>query len=286
MTDTTVPLDHLPPPPMDGPTAGEVVCVTPEMAEAMLGHNTHNRPPRKQSVDAYAQDMAAGDWRWTGDPIRFAPDGTLLDGQHRLLAIVESGVTVPMVIMRGIAFEAQEDIDRGVPRRYSDVLALRGEVNATHLAALVHKVDSWKRGEKGAKYRNSKATYAGLNRTLEAHPELRDIVRSSHTVASTWDLPQSLIGLAWWVFAAIDQEDADFFFARCADGQNMAAGDPIYELRKAVAASRDNVKGERNQRHILAITIKAWNAYRAGDKIAQLKFRSGGAKPERFPEPA
>lgn len=283
MTDTTVPLDQLPPPPASGPTVGEVIYISPGMAEEMLGHNTHNRPSRPQSVSAYAEDMAAGDWRWTGDPIRFAADGTLLDGQHRLMAIVQSGVTVPLIVMRGLAREAQEDIDRGVLRRYSDVLALRGETNATHLAALVRKVDNWKRGNRGKD--NTKATFAQLNRTLEAHPELRDLVRSSHSIASTWDLPQSLIGLAWWLFSTIDSEDADFFFARCADGQNMAAGDPIYELRKAVAATRDNVKGERNQRYLLAITIKAWNAYRTGDSVAQLKFRAGGAKPERFPEP-
>lgn len=284
MTDTTVPLEQLPPPPVDGPSAGEVVYVTPEMAEAMLGHNTHNRPHRPATVVAYASDMTAGDWRWTGDPIRFAIDGTLLDGQHRLMAILESGVTVPMLIIRGLPRDAQENMDCVLPRRFSDVLALRGEVNATHLAALTRKVHGWERGERA--HGNAKVTFAQLTRTLDRHPELRDIVRSAHTVASTWDLPQSLIGLAWWLFAAIDQEDADFFFARCADGQNMGSGDPIYELRKVVAASRNDVKGERNQRYLLAVTIKAWNAYRAGDKIAQLKFRVGGAKPERFPEPA
>lgn len=284
MTDTTVPLDQLPPPPSDGPSAGEVVYITPEMAEAMLGHNTHNRSARPASVTAYAQDMAAGDWRWTGDPIRFALDGTLLDGQHRLMAIVESGVTVPMLVIRGLAREAQEDIDRGVPRKYGDVLRLRGELNANALAALVRKVHDWNRGVRGSGS-NSKATSAQLNRTLEAHPELREIASASGVLGAHWDMPPSLIGLAWWLFSTIDREDADFFFARCADGQNMAAGDPIYELRKVVAASRGD-RGQRGQRYLLAVTIKAWNAYRSGDKVAQLKFRAGGAKPERFPEPS
>lgn len=280
MTMTNVP--HAVPSAM--PSAGVVVMIGPELAEKMLGRNTHNRPARLAAVAAYAEDMRNGDWRWTGDPIRLGPGGVVLDGQHRLMAIIEAGVTLPFLVLEGLPMEAQENIDVVVPRRFSDVLALRGEANASALAALVRKVHEWERGARGSTG-NVKLTHAQGLRVLDAHPELRDIVRSAHAVASTWDLPQSLLGLAWWLFAAIDQEDADHFFARCADGQNMAAGDPIYELRKVVAASREDVRGQRNQRHLLALTVKAWNAYRQGQQVGQLKFRAGGAKPERFPEP-
>lgn len=265
------------------PPSGEVVMVTPEIAEQMLAHNTNNRRARAASVAAYAADMEAGDWRWTGDPIRFAADGTLLDGQHRLLGIVQSGQTIPLLVIRGLAREAQENIDAGVPRKYADVLSLRGEPNAAGLAAIVRKVNMWESGSR-ADSNGGKPTSAQLNRTLEAHPELRDITRSAQNIAGPVGLPASLIGLCWWLFSDIDQEDADFFMQRLADGQAMSSGYPIYELRKQIAASR-NHRGERSQKYLLAITIKAWNAFRAGDQIAQLKFRVGGAKPEQFPEP-
>lgn len=269
------------------PHPGEVVMVDPDIATEWLAHNTHNRPARKAAVAAYAADMAAGDWRWTGDPIRRAEDGTILDGQHRLMAVVESGVTLPFLVLTGLPVEAQENIDAGVPRKFQDVLALRGEASASSLAAIVRKVHDWENGHRQARSgSNTKATHAQLSRTLEAHPELRDLQRASGNLTQNWkDMPASLVGLAWWVFAGIDQEDADFFFARLADGQNLAAGDPIYELRKQLASVRDNVKGERSQRYMLALTIKAWNAYRRGDKIGLLKFRTGGARPEQFPEP-
>lgn len=281
-------LTNVPPTAQTMPHPGEVVLVTPEIATEWLAHNTHNRPARKSAVTAYAADMSNGDWRWTGDPIRRTADGTILDGQHRLMAIVESGVTLPFLVLSGLPVEAQENIDAGVPRKFQDVLALRGEVSATGLAALTRKVHDWNRGVRHLRAGgNSKATHAQLSRTLEAHPELRDFVRAAGNLTQNWkDMPASLVGLAWWVFAGIDQEDADFFFARLGDGQSLAAGDPIYELRKQLAANRDNVKGERSQRYMLALTIKAWNAYRRGDKIGLLKFRAGGARPEQFPEPA
>lgn len=267
------------------PDAGQVVMVTPEVAEQMLGKNTHNRPARKAAVSAYASDMKAGDWRWTGDPIRFSADGTLLDGQHRLMAVIESGVTIPLLVLRGLPVEAQEDIDRGVPRRYSDVLALRGETNATILAALVRQVALWKRGSRTGQAAGA-LTAAQQNRVLDEHPELRQFTTQAKTLTREWkDIPVSVVGLVWWVLSQIDDEDADFFMHRLADGQMLQSGDPIYELRATLRRLQENVKGERSQRYQLAVVVKAWNAFRRGEKVGVLKFRAGGANPEKFPEP-
>lgn len=267
-----------------GPTPGEVVMVGPELAGEYLAHNTHNRRPRATAVGGYVQDMLNGDWRWTGDPIRFDVNGVLIDGQHRLLAIVESGVTIPLLVLRGLAAEAQDDIDAGVPRKFYDVLALHGEVNSGSLAAIVRKVAHWEQGRRGDSTKGSKPTTAALLRVLDAHPELRDVAREAKTICTHVDLPASLVGLVYWLFTNIDEEDAQFFFARLSDGQSLAKGDPIYQLRSTISTSRAQL-GERNQRYLLAVTIKAWNAYREGETVGQLRFRTGGAKPERFPEP-
>jgi hypothetical protein len=78
--------------------------------------------------------------------------------------------------------------------------------------------------------------------------------------------------------------DAEFFFQRLADHQGLVKGDPVYELRRATDNSK-SVRGQRSERYLTAITIKAWNAYRDGTQIGLLTFRPGGEKPERFPEP-
>ena len=64
----------------------QLVEITPELAHEWLGFNTHNRNIRQRIVTAYAADMTGGDWQWNGESIKFAEDGTLLDGQHRLAA--------------------------------------------------------------------------------------------------------------------------------------------------------------------------------------------------------
>lgn len=262
----------------------ELVNITPELAREWLGYNTHNRPLRDRVVRAYASDMVGGDWRWNGEAIKFAHDGTLLDGQHRLAAITEAGATVSMLVVRGLPRETQETMDGGAKRKFADVLTLRGEVSATHLAATIRAVALWEGGHRGKGGGNFAPTNAQLLQTLEKHPHLRDIVRESIRVAAGCGLPGSVVGLCWWLFEQIDAEDCEYFFARLGDGQGLVRGDAIYELRRTVEQSR-SVRGERSVTYLTAITIKAWNAYRDGNPVGLLRFRPGGANPERFPEP-
>jgi predicted nucleic acid-binding Zn ribbon protein len=73
--------------------AASIVYVTPEMAERWLGHNKVNRNLRNRRVDQFARDMRSGRWQLTGEAIKFGKSGNLIDGQHRLWAVIESGCT-------------------------------------------------------------------------------------------------------------------------------------------------------------------------------------------------
>ncbi len=261
----------------------EKVDITPELAREWLGYNTHNRRLRERVVGAYAADMLGGAWQWNGESIKFAADGTLLDGQHRLAAIVAANITVPMLVVRGLPNEAQDTVDGGAKRKFADVLQLRGEQWAVALAAVTRRVTLWEMGFR-KNNTNVAPTNAQLLQTLEQYPELRDIVKTATHTATGCGLPGSICGLGLWVFSRIDASDADFFFNRLHDGQNLAKGDPIYELRRAVDASR-SVRGSRSDTFLTAIMIKAWNAYRDGTTVGLLRYVPGGASPERFPEP-
>lgn len=264
----------------------EVVNITPELAHDWLGFNTHNRNVRQRVVLAYAADMIEGNWRWNGESIKFANDGTLLDGQHRLAAVAEAGKTIPMLVIRGLENEAQETVDGGAKRRFGDVLKLRGEQSPLLLAAIARRITLWDFGGAWMEGKGYSPTNAQMLQTLEKYPWIRDLTNPSAMVATHCGLPGSIIGFGWWLFSQLDStgSDVDFFFARLADGQGLIKGDPIYELRRAVENSR-TVRGQRSERFLTAILIKAWNAYRAGNKVGLLTFRPGGAKPERFPEP-
>ena len=68
------------------------VTITPGDAEQMLESNEANRNMRARVVSAYARDMETDRWLVTGETIKIGRHGELLDGQHRLQAIIQNAV--------------------------------------------------------------------------------------------------------------------------------------------------------------------------------------------------
>jgi len=115
-----------------------IETITPKQAEKYLQFNTSNRSLRKKLVSQYARDMANGKWKLTHQGVAFNCDGTLLDGQHRLMAIVESGVAVQMLVARGVDTSNQLVMDDHAKRSAGDALTLaRGERVTTNEVAIV-----------------------------------------------------------------------------------------------------------------------------------------------------
>lgn len=100
----------------------EVVKITPEMASVMLCHNRDNRPVRESNIERYATMMKRGEWLLTHQGVAFDTEGRLVDGQHRLMAIVRSGVTVEMMVSRELDPRAYKLTDQGAKRRAADIL--------------------------------------------------------------------------------------------------------------------------------------------------------------------
>lgn len=117
----------------------KVERVTPEIASQWLKGNTLNRPLRLGYVVKLAEQMKAGAWR-VAQPISFNGDGTLLDGQHRLSAIVRSGTTVEMLVVRGLAHDVFDVLDQGVARSAADLFSLRGGKNVAKACAIAASI--------------------------------------------------------------------------------------------------------------------------------------------------
>lgn len=79
-----------------------IESITPNKAKEYLEHNNVNRKVSMPLVETYARDMLGGVWQLNGDSIKFYTDGSLFDGQHRLLAIIKSGKAISTVVMREI----------------------------------------------------------------------------------------------------------------------------------------------------------------------------------------
>jgi hypothetical protein len=110
----------------------------------------------------YARDMEAGRWQLTHQGIAFNNSGELIDGQHRLLAIIEANVAIKMVVSTGMALEYDAPIDQGYGRKMHHVMHLtHRRVAALRALTLLEAGRFTKRREK--------ASQAELQTALEHH---------------------------------------------------------------------------------------------------------------------
>lgn len=248
----------------------DVVTVSPELAKEWLDRNVHNRPVRKNKVDGYARDMKAGKWALNGEAVKFGIDGVLLDGQHRLHAIVAAGVPVQMLVVVGLANETQVTMDSGAKRTTGDAFSLEGKKNAQNLAAILKKIWMWQRGDH--KFAASiLPTTAECAELLAKHPEIHHSVEVATHVRSTFrPLPPSIVGTAHFVLSRINAEEADHFFARVSDGAGLAPGHPILTLRSRV--TNETLAGASVHAYQrMAYLIRTWNAVRDGRTLARIQ---------------
>lgn len=267
----------------------ELVDMTPELAEELLEANTHNRKAKVRSINEYVDALRDGDWQFNGDPVRIAASGRLLDGQHRLMSIVESGVTIPMVVIRGLTDMAQMTMDVGAKRTYGDHLQLNGEINAQRLATIVRTFATYNHniGKPGFNQnRYARFTMAQLDRLFYANPGLREATHLANTFYEKLRMSHSALGVAYYAMSRIDQEDCDFFWERTVNGDNLSNEGPTQPILKL----REYIMDRHKYNHsftapTLAALFKTWNAYREGRQLATAVPRLGGAKPEKFPWP-
>ncbi len=126
--------------------ATKLVLITPEMAAEWLTKNTQNRHARKTIVAQYARDMKAGKWHETHQGIAFDRLGNLVDGQHRLMAIVASGVSVMMMVTTGLEPECRVAVDAHAKRLMDDRMVIAGHADYTRFRASAVNIISISRG--------------------------------------------------------------------------------------------------------------------------------------------
>lgn len=160
----------------------EIAKITPTMAREMLKANTANRAIRRGHVEGLARDIEQGNYKLNAESIKFDKDGVLLDGQHRLSAIVKANKAVDSVVVRGLDPDVKVTIDTGKKRNFGDVLRLEGAKEAAKLAAATRYAQQSQFPSMGS---TVNPTQSELAEFLEAYPYLTEAVRLVNGVPYT-----------------------------------------------------------------------------------------------------
>ena len=249
--------------------------INPIVAQRLLKDNVGNRKPSERAVLMYAKDMEEGRWKTnTGDTIKISKTNRLLDGQHRLLAIIKSNKTYEFTIAYNVPDDVFDVIDTNKNRSKNDVFTIAKIPNSSACSSIINSYLSLKKGNSTSEGKLS----TGITNTIildkynENEQYWQDVAKFSVKIYNSFAkiLPVATIGSFYALFSDINPQDAREFFNQVGTGENIT-NNSISLLRKALL--NDRVSSRKiTTRHKNALIIKSWNAFRKNDQFKSLRF--------------
>ena len=263
------------------PTAGRII-VTPNMATEWLEQNKRNRHIRQSHVDDLAQQIKNGLWKFDGATIRFDKEGNILDGQHRLWAVIESGLSIDTFVVNGLDSDVFAVIDTGIVRTSADVLSrldMTPQERRTASTAVAWIMRYRAKKCQGSMKVSNQAVFDFVSNT----PKLLNSIRFSHQFTYQERLlPKGVTCFLHFLMAKKEERQANSFFSGVFYGNDLKAGTPAFFLRNALLVDRISKRKPRPYTQV-GTTIKAWNHVRNGTTVK----RQCGIRwydTEKFPE--
>lgn len=250
--------------------------ITPHKAAEMLKFNHSNRAMVANHLNRLISEMLAGDWKVTGDTIKINGD-RLLDGQHRLEAVVRSGVSIQCFIARNVDTDSFPMIDTGRTRMGGDVLSALGYHNVFITASAARMI--WYYEHRIARLDGPLSNNTVLH-TVKRHPTLPAFISelSGYIFCKTG----ALVSALYWLSLA-DQDKADEFISSFTGGVDLKITNPIYLLRERVINDRLLRATKHGRKRLVAMAFRTWANWLEGKTTAHLKATSPDE--ENFPWP-
>ncbi|MFB6955342.1 hypothetical protein ACFCXP_37490 [Streptomyces niveus] len=281
-------IDNVEPEEPNEELVSRITKVTPELAESFLSKAAMNRRLNMGQVRALAQTILRGEWKLTHQGIAFDSDGALLDGQHRLHAIIEAKTTVEMIVFEGLPKDVFPVLDTGKRRSAADTLFSTGEKYLPQLSSTVRHVILFKTMPNvpwsGTQARLSNdQILAAYNEDPGGYRESVIIGRelSKHLFAS-WPAVSTAVFLTT---EAAPAAEIEAWISGLKSGASLDSHDARLALREvAKDIQKRRSKRKMSMRDQVAIYIKAWNAWVDPEKAGELRLHRL-KKTEKMPMP-
>lgn len=266
-----------------------LITITAKDAEELFALNVeHNRTIRPHHVRTIAADIREGRWEINGSTIRISKTGKLLDGQHRLLALIQVGTKITTFITFGLEDEAFMTIDTGqASRKTGDHLKFMGVSDYYNcLASTIPRIQAYFDGSPAGQTGRlrSRMSTARIIELHNAHPEVYAAVQRMMQ-KSPRILSPSMASTYYYLFGLSEPEIAEDFkkmvqFGNGKDGLIVGQRPNFDTLCVRLTDNALNPAHKLVERKITTYVIKAFNAERKGITLGNLKMNAN----ESFPE--
>jgi hypothetical protein len=263
-----------------------IEIVTTEMAAELLKLNIRNfRALSKHRVDAMAEDIRQGNWEMNGESIKVNGD-VLLDGQHRLTAIIRADRSIKTVVVRDCQSDGST-IDRGQRRTMGQVVCSKGLKNGCALAAVGRMCVLYKKGLWGKSHVQLRDVLDSdqLEYISDHEGNLQECIRIS-AMAKKIAPASCLATVLHFGCKLIDvtaSTTADWFVLALGKGEMINKGDAVYHLRNRLIGQTKQAPLTSYMKRVL-ITM-AWNKTVRGETCTSNALRLRNTGPSRTQPP-
>ena len=262
----------------------EIKYIGPDEAKEILSRNTeNNRNLSINSVQTLARAMSNGEWKLNGETIIIDSDGKLINGQHRMSAVIESGQTVPFLICYGVDPSSFTSIDCGRTRTAGDIFSSAGISNANAAASICNGVLNYRHsislnGGKGGSWNTSiRFTKEELVKEYRKHEcEYSFAVHNSKMCKEICkpSIAGIMAALAL-IEAGKDKEKVNEFWRPVVTGEMLTSKDPRYVIRERFIKIKSNQNVRPTQYALMLTALKCWNKYIEGEDMVVLRLFEG-----------
>lgn len=258
----------------------DIVTMTPEWACQILAkQNTNNRTMRDVIVRRYAEAIRNDEWRLTQQGIAIDKNGVLLDGQHRLAAIVRAEKAVEIAMATNCEPEIFKVLDTGATRKASDVLHMQGAKHRTVAATAIKQLVMYRENpDKVWKGRVRYPSHAEISEFYERHSTQVD--RSTEIASRSYSAFRQLNKSSVAAFVMLTMEKnyrmsiVEYFMEKVSRGVDLGDDSAILKYR-ALLMNGNLLKTPRTisnggQLHINAL-IKVFNLTVSDVVVKQFK---------------
>lgn len=258
--------------PTDASAAIEVIG--PTEAKEYLDRNMNNRPLKEGVVSKYVEDIQEGRFDFNGESIIFSNTGRLLDGQHRLEAVVRTGVELIFVVARGIPDKAFDTIDLGKNRSVGDIMNILGNKGGAEIGATARIAMAFESGSLNIRGSGRKpVTQKQVVNYIYANPYLSEIVdQVKHARGQLTVSPLAAVLFLGNKNRQFNSKVAAFLEA-VNTGENLTRGNPVYTLREWAIAQRGTSKGHVYRDLAFPIIARVWSDYMKGKELSSIKLK-------------
>jgi hypothetical protein len=239
--------------------------ISPNLASEILAKQAKNRTMRATHIKRLAGDMIAGRWEDNGETIKIDVEGKLIDGQHRLKAIIKSGVTLPLFVARDVPKGVIHTVDTGATRGVADALKIADYHAPTLLAAAARQVMRYHENGVVDPGRMPKAVSSSeAIAFIEAHPRINEGI--SLTYSERHFLSPAYFAALYAMIEESWEPKFFSFFDKAAKGVGIEEGCPTMYLRNDIIKMRERNE-MRKTGQVFYVFIRYWNTFTKGTSL-------------------